>query len=389
MALLAAVALSAALASPIAPFAPSDTTPEQRVAPATSVVSTLRAADPESGLPAWTLRLARSETGLQCSTVGQVHEGAFGLVGLDGAFRALPEANADACGDPGTLFGTRVFAARRAENVRTVVYGVAGAGVSRVTVTVAGGRPRTVPHTGDGAYLAVLRRYPEDAQPVVRVERADGSARTFASSSDDGFVVADPYGGRAWKLSVFGFGGGSRNARLRTGCMNFTTARAVPDEPNVSSTPVCGLEPNRPGVKRKSLFFATRRLSGSGPSSNFLAGNWHHHAARVAVYGVARGAKRIVVSAGTLRLRAKPRLNGGFLVFLPLSTRLRTVRVQVDGRRYGPSFGTVTPPKPARATAAASAATVPVGPVAPGRLSDGRYAPGLGPVPHRDVESSP
>src|SRR4029079_17552617 len=115
MALLAAVALSAALASPIAPFARSDTTPEHRVAPATSVVSTLRAADPESGLPAWTLRLARSETGPQCSTVGQVHEGAFGLVGLDGAFRTLPEANADACGDPGTLFGTRVFAARRAE----------------------------------------------------------------------------------------------------------------------------------------------------------------------------------------------------------------------------------------------------------------------------------
>ena len=77
-------------ASPIAPFAPSDTTPEQRVAPATSTVTALRAADPERGQPAWTLRLARSETGLQCSTVGQVHEGAFGLVGLDGAFRASP-----------------------------------------------------------------------------------------------------------------------------------------------------------------------------------------------------------------------------------------------------------------------------------------------------------
>ena len=105
MALLAAVALSAALASPIAPFAPSDVTPEQRVAPGTSAVCTLRAADPERGQPAWTLRLARSDTGLECSTVGQVHDGAFGLVGLDGAFRALPEANADACGEPGTLSG--------------------------------------------------------------------------------------------------------------------------------------------------------------------------------------------------------------------------------------------------------------------------------------------
>ena len=96
---------------------------------------------------------------------------------------------------------------------------------------------------------------------------------------------------------------------------------------------MCGLEPNRPGVKRKSLSFATRRLSGSGPSRNFLAGNWHDHALRVAVYGVARGAKRIAVRAGTLRLRARPRLNGGFLVFLPLSTRLSAVRVHVDGHR--------------------------------------------------------
>ena len=100
-----------------------------------------------------------------------------------------------------------------------------------------------------------------------------------------------------------------------------------------NSPPVCGLEPNRPGVKRKSLSFATRRLSGSGPSRNFLAGNWHDHALRVAVYGVARGAKRIAVRAGTLRLRARPRLNGGFLVFLPLSTRLGAVRVHVDGHR--------------------------------------------------------
>ncbi len=101
MASFAALALSAALASPIAPLAPSDTTPQQRVAPATSAVTTLRAADPERGQPAWTLRLARSETGLQCSTVGQVQDGAFGLVGLDGAFRAVPEANADACARAG------------------------------------------------------------------------------------------------------------------------------------------------------------------------------------------------------------------------------------------------------------------------------------------------
>src|SRR4029079_17489368 len=104
--------------------------------------STLRAADPESGLPAWTLRLARSETGLQGSTVRHVDEGACGLVVLDGAFRTLPEASADACGDPGTLFGTRVFAARRAENVRTGVYRLGAGTRPRGHAAGADARPR-------------------------------------------------------------------------------------------------------------------------------------------------------------------------------------------------------------------------------------------------------
>ena len=84
--------------------------------------------------------------------------------------------------------------------------GVAGAGVAAVSVSVAGGKPRVVPHTGDGAFVAVLRGYPEDAQPVVTVERTDGIARTEAFAPGGGFVVADPYGGRAWRLTAFGFG---------------------------------------------------------------------------------------------------------------------------------------------------------------------------------------
>jgi hypothetical protein len=376
MASFVAVALSAALVSPIAPFAPSDTTPEQRVAPATSVLSTLRAADPQRGQPAWTLRLARSETGLQCSTVGQVRDEAFGLVGLDGAFRAIPEANADACAEPGTLLGARVFAAARSADVRTVVYGVAGAGVKRVTVTVAGGRPEVVPSTAEGAFAAVLRRYPEDAQPVVAIERTDGTTRTEAFAGGNGVVVADPFGGRAWRLTAFGFGTPrqAKPPRLQTICVNFSTARAVPGEPNASSPPVCGLQPGRPGVKRRTLFFTTRRLSGAGPSGDFLAGNWNHHPPRVAVWGLAREAKRIVVRAGSLRVAVTPRLNGGFLALLPSATRTGSVTVQVDGRRFGPSFGTVARPQPPRGSASASA--IPISDVAPGRLADGRYAPG-------------
>src|SRR4051794_41653479 len=103
MAFLAAFALSAALASPITPYAATDVTPEQRVVAGTSTVSTLRASDPERGRLPWTLRASRSETGLQSSTVGQVQDATFRLVGLDGAVRALPAAKAGGCRQPGAL----------------------------------------------------------------------------------------------------------------------------------------------------------------------------------------------------------------------------------------------------------------------------------------------
>jgi hypothetical protein len=179
--------------SSIAPFAADSVTPEQRVEAGSSRVLALRAADPQRGVPPWALRVSRSDAGLTCSTVGQVREGAFGLVGLDGRFRELPEANADACGDD--LLGTRVFAARKTRDVRTVVYGVAGSGLQRVTVEVAGGEPRTLRHTPEGGFLFVLSGYPEDVQPVVKLTRG-GKTRRYAFA-DGGSVVPDPLGGRA------------------------------------------------------------------------------------------------------------------------------------------------------------------------------------------------
>ena len=94
----------------------------------------------------------------------------------------------------------------------------------------------------------MLRGYPEDAGPAVTLELSDGTRRRWAYASGDGFTVPDPYGGRAWKLTSFGFGSppARRPPRLQTGCVNFMTARAVPDEPNVSSPPVCGLSPEAP-----------------------------------------------------------------------------------------------------------------------------------------------
>lgn len=328
--------------SSIAPFAADQTTPEQRVEAGTSRVLALRAADPSKGVTPWALRLSRSDAGLACSTVGQVRDGAFGIVGLDGEFRELPEANADACG--GELIGTRVFSAAKTKDVRTVLYGVAGEGLQRVTVAVAGGKPRTLRHTPEGGFLFVLRGYPEDAQPVVTLQRG-GKSKRYAFA-DGGFVVADPVGGRAWTLRAGGFGNGTtkRRPRYQPVCINFSTARPVPGEPNVISPPVCGLEAGRPGVSPDTLFFQTRRLSGNRTAQDaFFSGDWNHHAPRTALWGSARGHRRIVVRAPGFTRVVAPKLNGGILALFPASVDPASVTVEVDGTRYGSTFGTIDP----------------------------------------------
>ena len=334
--------------SSIAPFADEDVTAEQRVEPGTSRVVDLRAADPDRSAPPWALRLSRSDAGLLCTTVGQVRDGEFGLVGLDAVFRGLPEANADACGEEGAMIGTRVFAARRFRDVRTVVNGVAG-DLERVTLAARGGPPRAVPHSAEGAFVAVLAGYPEDAQPVVTLHRRDGSRREYEFARDD-FVVVDPYGERAWRLESFGYGqpikpGAPRppTPRRQPSCVNFAKARAVEGELHVLSPPVCGWQSGRRSGPHDTLFFHTRRLSGdSEPGAHVMAtGDWNGHPPRVAVYGSAREHREIVVTAAGFRAVTKPKLNGAFLVFLPPRTRPADVAVEVDGRRHGASFGTI------------------------------------------------
>ena len=102
-------------------------------------------------------------------------------------------------------------------------------------------------------------------------------------------------GGRAWRLTPSGSAAG-RGAASTTAELRVRARRPGRAERQLAARVRARSPP--PGVKRKSLYFATRRLSGAGPSANFLAGNWNDHPARVAVYGVARGAKRIVVRAG-------------------------------------------------------------------------------------------
>ena len=88
-------------------------------------------------------------------------------------------------------------------------------------------------------------------------------------------------------------------------------------------------------------------------------------------------------SAGACSSRTAPRLNGGFLVFLPLSTRIATVRVTVDGKATAPRSARSQPPKQARASAAVRA-----GRRRGARAPGGRpLRAGLRPVPDQDRQA--
>ena len=112
--------------------------PDARILPAdqtsldsTSVLTAPRSADPAGG-PPWALRLTRSQTGLTCTTVGQVRDGVFGIVGEDRVFRQIPTAVVDSCGR-GLLLGSRIVAAPTIRATRSIVFGVAGSATRRAS----------------------------------------------------------------------------------------------------------------------------------------------------------------------------------------------------------------------------------------------------------------
>ncbi len=274
--------------SPVPAPAARDGGPAQTPAPGTTRLADASAADPADG-PGWALRVARSRTGLVCATVGQVLDGDFGLVGLDGRFRPFAERIVDGCSAPRpgdvTLLGARVFDAERAQDVRTVVSGVAGGAALREVVVDAAGRRTPVPVADDGTFLAALRGYPEDLAVRVTLRFAGGRERTqpFGVSA---FVVPDPAGGRAWRAEAFGFGvrpGAAPNPRS---CVAFRPAREAPSP--ATSPAACGIL--RGGRRRTGVFFAVRRITpgtGGVPVDLDGEGDWGEHPARTAVWGQA------------------------------------------------------------------------------------------------------
>jgi hypothetical protein len=247
------------------------------------------------------LRIAQSRTGLLCSTVGQVVGGQFGLVGLDRRFRTLATGIVDGCGqerdNAASLVGARVFDARQARDVRTVVNGVAGPQLRRVLVEARRLR-RDVPVGAGGVFVTALRGYPEDLGIRVALSFADGHVERhpFGVSAS---VVPDPTGGRAWRAEAFQFGrpiprrcvkrGPHRACPAANGptevCVRFLPARQTRNPP--FSEAVCGrfADPRR----RSGYFFGVRR---EVPGPAFLPGDvyaagWKHHPPRTAVFGIA------------------------------------------------------------------------------------------------------
>jgi hypothetical protein len=328
--------------------APRATAPEQTPQPGSGRLAAVRAADPAAARPPWALRLATSKTGLVCSTVGQVVDGRFGIVGLDGRFRPLAEGVVDSCSvrrtDAASLVGARVFAADRDAEVRTVVSGVAGDALRAVTVQ-ARGATRHVAVGAGGTFVAAYAGLPEDLALVVALRFADGHVERHGFGVGP-MVFADPAGGHAWRLQSGGIGGDDRT------CITVVNARQRSTA--VSSPAACG----RLAVGRRAprgLFYAVRRLrpgTGGLPVTPFGAGRWGRTPARLLVWGAA-GADVAAIDvrgpAGAPVAHTWFRPNGAFAFMFGPHVRPGDVRVTVklrDGRtvRRRDAYNLVAPP---------------------------------------------
>jgi hypothetical protein len=350
--LLAATAAAATLlvlrGSVIPSPSAQDVQPAMRPIAGSERLLDLRATDPARGIASWGIRIARSETGLVCSTVGQVVGGQLGVIGFDGRYREMPAGVLDSCGqehhDAAALIGARVFDAKRRADVRTVLYGVAGDDLRAVTiVTPAAQRPLAI--GPGGAFLTALTGYPEDSALRVVLRFADGSQQ-IKDIGRDPFVAPDPGGGPAWRVSG-GIVDGSTGL-----CVTFSQAR--PSRRSPASSPACGRTRGpRDGRSSEPYFFAIRRF---GPGDHGHLGmrrwSWGNFPARTAVWGDVRSdlVRSLAISTASGIRPVHPGAGGTFLVMFGPKVDPRSMRVEVlmrDGRHltFTRSAGLITPRK--------------------------------------------
>jgi hypothetical protein len=173
---------------PPAPVGPADLVPDGSGA---TIAAT--AADPDAGAargataaaPRWAVRVYRSESGLTCPDVNRVVGGDWGRVDGDGSFHPLA---LDASGECVALTAehpyelvVRHLPANDERGARAIVFGVATASVTAITLTI-DGAARDVP-VDDGAFVAALAE--EDASATtVQFALTGGAQETHALRSD-------------------------------------------------------------------------------------------------------------------------------------------------------------------------------------------------------------
>lgn len=335
----AAATLTVLRGSPIPAPRAADLQPAMTAKAETQRVLDLRAADPSGGgIPPYALRIGESQGGLTCVTVGQVDGDQFGIVGTDRRFRKLPPTLIDGCGqETGSgpaVAGARILEARRYDDVRSIVYGVAGPSLRRATLDVRG-TTQEVP-VSDGAFLTALKGYPDDNGLVLHLVFADGH-RTTHPLGKGLLTVVDP-NGPAWKLLGGGLETGNRTQRS---CVSLSRARETPRTPRTAQ--VCD-ETRGPksGIARHELFFDIRtfKRGDRGRISRRYPGEWRWYDApkRTIVWGGAdpKRVKSVTARAADGTVATAVPMYWGFAIVFDGRVPARGMRVTADftdGRR--------------------------------------------------------
>jgi hypothetical protein len=295
---------------------PSQVPDTQTPLAGTAHVSPIRAADPGGSYP-WAIRVATSKTGFTCTTVGQVHDGVFALVGLDHIFRRLPGELSDACGQ-GVLTGVRIVAGASAAGVRSIVYGAAGAALTRATL-ITDKRRRDLRVGPGGTFVAALRGYPEAHATAVELRFAGGRTQlhNFGSGADN---RPDP-GGVAFTSDVLELGTRQRCARVRT-------QRIYGDKASVTPTACLGLRT----TARAWVADARRLTDGShGVLGEFDGWAWRSPD-RTIVWGTGRTAKtqaEVDVLGDGAPIKATLSPAGAFFAVLPAKVPPASLTLEV------------------------------------------------------------
>lgn len=332
----AAATLTLLRGSPIPAPRSADLQPAMTVrADTAAVIDGLRAADPSGRNLPFALRTATSAGGLTCATVGQVDDGDFGLVGTDGRFRELPAELVDACGTaaPGeaAVAGARVLDAKAYEDVRSVVYGLAGEQLRSAELVVRG-KARPIP-VKDGAFLAAVAGYPEDSRLLLKLTFADGKSVDYPLGRNDSGVL-DPTG-PAWSVFSMGISVGEREDQ-NFSCVDVRPARHTPGRRSAATPPVCTHEPRRRSERNRGApWYFDARSFGPGDHGRdgglMTAWRWPLDERRTVIWGAARRdavARILVMHRG--KIVARPRRGGGnanFAAVLPADLPPRELKV--------------------------------------------------------------